>query len=74
MRKEGCRTTLQRVVEKRFSGGPRDSCWGLRGGGPGARIALLGWVAEAPSIDAGVPDQAVEFISRATFSQGFNIR
>lgn len=54
-----------RVVEMRFTRAPRDTCWDLRVGGPGAQVALLGWVVDRSSIDAGVPGQAVKVITRA---------
>jgi hypothetical protein len=44
---------------------PRDSCWELyTGGAPGTR-ALLGWVTDPKTVDAGVPQAVAMLLARA---------
>jgi hypothetical protein len=53
------------VVELRFTVAPRDARWQLRGGGPGTRVGLLGWVVDQPPVDAGVPPELGRLLARA---------
>ena len=60
---------LSRVIELRFTPEPRDPAWQLSAAGAGARAGLLGWVLDAPSVDAGVPEKVARIVTRAACRQ-----
>lgn len=60
---------LSSVIELRFTPEPRDPAWELAGTGAGARVGLLGWVLDAPRIDAGVPEKVARIVTRASCRQ-----
>ena len=58
-----------RLIELRFTPQPRDAAWELSEAGAGARVGLLGWVLDAPNVDAGVPPKAAGIVARAACRQ-----